>query len=511
MKNLKKISAALIVIVMIFAFSVSSLADNTSSAIVSGTNDNLGKIIIDGAVNGEEYSLYQIFVLESYSYNEETKIGSYSYKIASGWSEFFSSGTEDADAGDGLTWVDVSDDGYVTWKSDMESASELQKFAAAALKFAKEKGIAATKTSAAAEGVSLEFTGLNLGYYLVTSSVGTLCSLDTTNKEVTIKEKNPMSSIEKGIVIDDKGTLDNINDDITVKSNSYNIGDKVPFQLKVTVSPSDTSAGGSTGSVKQFIIHDKMSSGLTLDADTVKVYKNGTEVTTGYTYKDTGLTDNITFEIVFDEGAVSSNDVIVVTYSATLNENAVTGVNGNPNTAELTYGKDQKDKDEVKVYTAKIIIDKYDGADADKNTKLGGAKFVLRDSDSDTAKYYKFENNKVKWVDNSTDATEITTGDDGAAEFTGLKAGTYYLEETAAPEGFNKLTSRVAVTIGEVDETTSVTLYKDVVQPVANSTGTEFPSTGGIGTVIFVTIGSFMLITAGVLLVTKRRMNIIGN
>lgn len=203
---------------------------------------------------------------------------------------------------------------------------------------------------------------------------------------------------------------------------------------------------------------------------------------------------------------------VFITYSATVNEKAVARIE--KNTATLTYSNDPTDHtshgtrtDEEKVYSAKILIDKYE----DKNTavKLEGASFVLyketTEGGATTTRYYQYDktDNAVKWVADKKDATEVTTDDKGAAEFIGLKDGTYYLLETAAPAGYNLLKDPVKVTIADANAVEAALTHK---VEVANNTGAELPSTGGPGTTLFYILGGVLAVSAAVLLITKRRM-----
>ena len=165
---------------------------------------------------------------------------------------------------------------------------------------------------------------------------------------------------------------------------------------------------------------------------------------------------------------------------------------------------------EVDVFSFNIVINKYAANNAE--TKLEGAKFVLKNNEG---KYYKYDAaaKTVSWVADKAQATEVSTGADGAARFDGLQAGTYSLEETAAPAGYNQLTKDITIVL---DKNGSATIDGAASAPgaahslttgVANSTGTVLPETGGTGTMIFVALGALAVICAGVFLVTNKRMS----
>ena len=205
---------------------------------------------------------------------------------------------------------------------------------------------------------------------------------------------------------------------------------------------------------------------------------------------------------------------IKVTYTAVTNDNAVTVIS--KNSATLTYSNNPTDsesktttpKDEETVYSAKLVIDKCQKDNESK--KLANAKFVLK---NDEGKYYKYTAAtesaaaKVEWVKNQADATEVTTNTNGAAAFNGLKDGTYYLVETAAPAGYNLLANEVKVTINGADATEVDLSSLTATAKVENSTGTTIPETGGIGTTIFYVAGGLLVLGAVILLITKKRMS----
>ena len=229
---------------------------------------------------------------------------------------------------------------------------------------------------------------------------------------------------------------------------------------------------------------------------------------------------------------------IVVTYTATVNDGAIADIEEND--AKLIYShnpsnsEDTKERDDKEyVYSAKLEINKDNKA----GQPLAGAEFVLYKkggTDGNTNLYYRWNEatddkaEHITWVENIEDATHVTTEIKGEGEnakavayFNGLKDGTYYLKETKAPEGYNPLPEDLSVTIngksvltedGTGVPTTGMNVEATLqaalttVQEVENDTGAQMPETGGIGTTIFYTLGGLMVVAAGVLLVTKRRM-----
>ena len=332
-------------------------------------------------------------------------------------------------------------------------------------------------------------TGLDLGYYFVTSSTGALCNLTTTNPTVTIHDKNDMPFEKK----DDKVSAE--------------VGETVNYTIKGKV-PDYT--GFTTYTYK---VTDTMSEGLTFQKD-VKVTVGGTDVTSDctITYNVDNNTNKFTVSIPVKRYTIGAE--IKVTYSALVNENAVAKIS--KNSATLTYSNNPIEGTEntttsveETVYSSKIVIDKYKKDST--TTKLEGAEFVLykevtpEGDTTATKQYYKWneENKKVEWVDTIANATTVKTDKDGAASFDGLADGTYYLVETKAPAGYNLLENPVKVEVNGGTTETALT----VTANVANQAGTLLPSTGGMGTTIFYVLGSALVLGAVVLLVTKKRMS----
>ena len=206
MKLIKKIAAIMFAFMMVVSMSCNVKAEDTEG--VYGQND--GSITITGALQGQTYTIYEMLKLESFSGTN------YSYKIADGWEDFFATG-------EGATYMKKDDNGYMTFKTGMDSEVNLRDFAQKALTYAKGGHGIYTQNNSPMEGKdTVEFTGLNLGYYLVGSTTGALCGLDTTHKKVEIKEKNGVPTVEK--TIEHGGKIDS-----NKKSNSANMGETIAF------------------------------------------------------------------------------------------------------------------------------------------------------------------------------------------------------------------------------------------------------------------------------------------
>ena len=450
-----------------------------------------GSITIDNAVKGKTYTIYRIFDLDSHSEDYQAL----NYKVSAKWAAFFAKGAE------GLNYVDIDELGYVTWKEKASAAD----FAAKAIALATANSIA-NDGQKTADSSTVAFTGLELGYYLVQSDLGALCSLDTTMPDVTIKEKNSEPTVEKEVKEDSTGAFG--------KTNDADIGQTVDFETTITVVD---------GQPKGYVLHDTMSAGLTFNGKVeVKIGNRTLKADTDYTLVTADLNDGCTFEVRFVDGQLKPNDVVTVTYSATVNEKAVIGGEGNPNTTKLSYTDGstttKKDTPESKTYTYVWEFDvlKYTMKD-NAETSLAGAKFKLYKEVNGVKNYVIVdESNKVtSWTTDEEAASVFTTPANGSFTISGLDADTYYLEEVEAPAGYNKLAEPVKVTITATINaatnvgTATVTYGENSTGTVKieNKTGVELPSTGGVGTTIFYVIGGLLMAVAVVLLVTKKKMS----
>lgn len=468
-----KLFSVLLALLLVFALSAGTFAAET------------GTITVDNPVTGQAYTAYKIFDV---TYNTEKTNYAYSIKTTSPWYATVNAYTETADSGLTLTVSASNNNIYVvTIDTAKFSAPEF----AAALKAAlAEENISDSGT--VLQGAKPTATGLELGYYFVTSTSGALCNLTTTTPSVTIHDKNDI-------------TFKKTDDDESVE-----VGQVVHYTVTGKV-PDTTGFTSYT-----YKITDVMSEGLTFNQD-VAVKVDGEPLadnlyTLSYDTKDFVLT----IDVMKLQDKVAKT--IEVTYSATVNENAVSEIEKNK--ATLTYSNNPADsketatmEDEETVYTAKVVIDKFEKDNTTK--KLAGAQFVLINdgtknpdgsaNDTNKGKFYKLENGKVSWVTDQSDATVVTTDANGAGSFIGLEDGTYKLREIAAPDGYNLLTADITVTINGANAIADLGSLT-VTQDVANATGLQLPSTGGMGTTLFYVLGSVLLLGAVVLLVVRRRM-----
>ena len=300
-------------VALIFAI-LASIAMLLPASAYAATNDNSGSITINDAEPGHTYNAYQVLVLESY----DAKAGAYSYKANTKWADWLKTQTQ---------YVAIDAQGYVTWKEGADVAA----FAKTAIAYAEANNITAAGTQtapAASEGQrysTVKFENLNLGYYLVNTTAGTLCSLDTTTPNVVMKEKNDLPGIVKEVKEDSTGDWGD--------KNTAEIGDTVEFKTTITAK-----AGA-----ESYVLHDVMSKGLTLNADSIKVQVGGSDLdAANYTVKKTGLTDECDFEIEFAQNyldTITADTSIVVTYTAVVNENAEVFNGSNTNKTKLSSAR----------------------------------------------------------------------------------------------------------------------------------------------------------------------------
>lgn len=501
MKIIKKIAAIMLSVMMVLGMCSVVGAEETS-----GTSEaDKGKITIDNAIVGQTYTIYRILELESFS-DKTTKpnTGNYAYKAVKEWEKFITTG-------EGKDYLEIKD-GYVYWKGDNTDARAAE-LAKKALDYAKDSNndITASLKPVTAKSTTVTFDNLPLGYYLVDSSTGALCSLNTTDTTVTIVEKNAAPTVKKKVQEDSK-----INQpDEYGKSNTADIGQTVNFQTTITAQPG----------AQNYVLHDQMSEGLTFDKiDSVKVGDTPLVANTDYVTERESTGDGCTFHITFTPTyceSIKTETIITVTYSATLNKGATIAGDGNKNETWLKYGENSQTTHETTITkTYEIPVLKYTKKGADEKA-LEGAEFELyRDAECTTT-------NQIKFIKTGTDGTskydcyriaidsetssvgKITTSADGKFKISGLDADKYYLKEVTAPKGYNKLANPLKIEItsdGKIKVNDGS--EQEAINPVKveNNTGSILPSTGGMGTTLFYIFGAILVIGSGVVLITKKRM-----
>lgn len=487
MKHMKRFMALFAALALVLAMAVPAFADEPTSTGAATTEK--GKITINNAVKDVTYNFYRIMNMESHTDGEPYT--GVIYKANTEWKTFLNDNQW-------KTYFKVNADDTVTVLSKEADNGAFAK------KFAEE---AARAVSGKTVNYSVKATGsevvqeVELGYYLVVPDGWTgvnpvVCSLGSTNPNVTINEKNSDTTTEKKIMENGEPK----------STNSASIGDTVNYKTTITVKDGDP---------KNYVLHDKMT-GLDFNANSVKI-----TVTNGSTSKELAATtdyevktpaDGCTFHIEFKTNALKPNDVVEVTYSAKVAASAAIGDSGNKNETHLDYGENKHTTpSETKTYVWSFDVHKYTG----ENTALAGAKFKVWNSDKSKTAYFKYDATAkvykfAGWTAVEGAVCEFTTPDDGNIAFEGLNAGTYYLEEIEAPKGYNKLNDAIKFTIADEKASVKGQVSYDTDSTgtikVLNNAGTTLPTTGGIGTTVFYLIGGGLMVAAAVLLIAKKRM-----
>ena len=491
MKNARKWTSLLLALLLVFALAATAAAEGEGT----DTTNYPGSITVDNPIAGRTYTAYKIFDVV---YEEPITKEHYSYTIEGGddgspWYSTVSAYASDSAHGLHLEQVTGTNTYVVTIEKDKFSAPSF----AATLRTALDTLTVTTDVHNFTDngGGQKVASSLPLGYYFVKSDdTKALCNLTTTNPTVTIHDKNDVPFKK------------------TAPEKSVEVGQKVNYTITGKV-PDTTGFDTYT-----YEITDTMSQGLTFNDD-VQVIVGDAVQTAGintYTFEKGSDTDDYTFKVTIYVKKYTPGLNIEVKYTATVNEQAVATVSTNK--AVLRYSNDPTQKDQTtqkpevvhKVYSAKITIDKI-WKEGETEHKLAGVGFKLYKKETavtggaETIKYYvKNETtDAVTWDTDIKKATEVKTDDNGAANFTGLANDTYYLVESTTPAGFNPLTDVKTITVNGDDTGANLT----VTERVENKTGAVLPSTGGMGTTVFYVLGAVLVVGAGVLLVTKKRMS----
>lgn len=457
---------------------------------------------ITGPKNGHTYEVYQIFTGD----------------LADGKLSNVKWGSATAKNGTAVTDAELKTVTDLASKSVNDNAQ------------ATANAIAAYLTSDAQPTATIDDTNptaqVPSGYYLIKDKNNTVPDGQTATTyivtvagNVTITPKSDVPSFEKKL----KDTNDTTGETSDWQDSAdYDINDAVPFKLEGTVA-----SNYADYDTYYFAFHDVEENSLTFNKDSVKVYVDDTEITSGYSVVTEGLTDGCTFEVKFANlktiDGVKAGSKIRVEYTSTLNENAVLGKHGNVNKAKLQFSNNPNDSqngetsptgetpwDNVIVFTYKTVINKVD----DENQPLKGAEFTL----------------SKKMKDGSTKTVAVVKDSEGTTfTFNGLDDGDYVLTETKTPAGYNSIkpitftvTANHTITWEGEDRDTILTSLSgnaasggitftptddksELDTNVVNKPGSSLPETGGMGTIVLYAAGAVLVIVAGVYFGLKKK------
>lgn len=495
MKTIKRSIALVLAMILTLAMSVTVFA-------APNADQNTFSLTLNKAVKGHTYEAYQI--LSGDLSADKATLSNIK------WGEGIKAEGQTALGGDAA--------GYAKKLADMGNNSKELKEQAQIIgaNLASASG-SVTVTDPDAKNV---ISNLKPGYYLIKDKDDSLQGQESYTEfilhvtdDVDANVKADVPSVEKKV----KDTNDTTGETTGWQDSAdYDIGDDVPFQLTATLANNIESY--KTYSLK---FNDTLSKGLDYNNDAV--IKLGDKDVTSYftpSYDATAKTLTFTCDNILAFGATNS-DKIVVEYTAKLNENAVIGAAGNPNTVYLDFSNNPNNggegdrgktpEDKVIVFTYKLTVNKVDK----ENKPLTGAEFSL----------FKKVNGKEELVEVkkilSTNAEGTVFG------FTGLDDGTYVLRETKTPDGYNSIEDQTftisAKHDGNSDDPKLTALTGDVASgsiinlgvmlekgelstDVVNNKGSVLPSTGGAGRVAIYVIGAILVIGGGIVLVTKKRV-----
>lgn len=489
MKALKKAMSVLVSLLMIFTFALPAFADSATYTITAPATTH-------------QYEIYQIFT------------GDLNGNILSNvkWGV---NGT--GTVGQAVDSTIITELTAVNSKSDREKLKVVEQYAK----------LDSTPVATITNGQTYRAAA---GYYLIKDKDNTVSGTDTYTTyivqvvgDVTISPKSNVPSFEKKVkdTNDTTGATSGWQD-----SADYDIGDEVPFKLEGTVA-----SNYADYKTYYFAFHDKAEDGLTFDDTSVKVYVDGNEITSGYRVESSPA-DKDTFDVVFDNlkditGVdIKGGSKITVEYTATLNDKAALGSQGNVNKAKLEFSNNPNEEhsgsgkpetgetpwDNVIVFTYQVVVNKV----KTNGDALSGAEFKLE---------------KVLENGSKTSITAVKNTEGTTFTFKGLDDGDYILTETKTPATYNTI-EPIKFTItadhniawnGEVRNTILTSLSGNATSGTAdftpdkaegslttnvvNQSGATLPGTGGIGTTIFYVIGGLLMAAAAVLLITKKRMN----
>ena len=525
MKKMKRLLGVLLAAVMVLAMNITAFAADTYTITINNSN------------SGHQYEAYQVFSGEL----SGNILSNVEWGTGVKESELLTALQSDATIGSEFSLCTTAPDVAKVLEGFTSNRSDIDAFAAVVGKHlsATAAGTSGTESS---EG-KYSITGLSAGYYFVKDK-NVVSGNDASTKfilklvkDTEVTPKSSVPNVEKKVQEGDYEANDGYGTGYNDVAD-WNIGDAVPFKLIGTL-PSTYD----DYDTYKYVFHDTLSAGLTYN-NNVKVYyasnQEGTDkqdITSSFLTNPSGNEITVTCENLKNVTGVTKNSYIIVEYTATLNADAVIGLDGNTNEVYLEFSNNPNaggegktgntPPDKVIVFTYELDTTKVDGED---NTKLPNAEFKLKNSEG---KWVTVDSaGKVTgWVEGEDNGSTLKSDGQGLFKVIGLDDGTYYLKETKAPDGYNELKNEIVIVISATTSngqgwngTPANALTKlDVTAggkagtgnansgiagiTVENNKGATLPETGGIGTTIFYVVGGILVIGAAVLLITRRRMN----
>ncbi len=501
MKHARKLASLLLALVMVFALATTAFAQDVT--VTGGT----GSITISNAAKGETYTIYKLF--------EAT--------VSADGSSIAYTGTIPASLS---TYFTADKNGYISATPEATDGENMSEGLKAALKTWTATATAAK--TATSDGSALNFKELAYGYYVVTTTQGDqVISVDSTKPDVTIVDKN-------------SSTPDALSK--TADKKDVSIGDTVTYTVRFKTS-NYYGAGTEAKEIVSYTIEDTLPEFLSnVTVTSIIVDNDGNDATTG-----DGDQFDVTAQFADNKKIVidwyneaeqkflyNNGATVTITYTAVVTDKAAIDGEGNTNKVTVTWttkggvepGPGKVETRET-IFTYAIALKKVNNKGVALPDAVFEFPFYVKSTPDANGAYIYAGTTAEAGLTN-----KITTPADGVIVVKGVKSGSYEIKEDIAPAGYNKLTEPVTVTAvktgqtttkttvyldkdgKKVDESAKVTEVKVDIDTIAatavvvvNKAGTELPSTGGVGTTIFYVLGAVLVVGAGVLLITKKRMS----
>ena len=524
MKNLKKALAFLLTAAMTMAMGMTSFADETETP-AAGTAKTITITSPSEVGDGNEitYEIYKVF-----DATNDGTTANISYKLlpdagtapdgfivddaGNVYLGELTPWTEEGTKPDGAILISVKGEKtYLTPQGGELNSTQID----AIKKYAKKVRVGEVKIQGANKSKTIQVE--DYGYYYITTTSGALVTINSTNPAADVTDKNSITTVVKSAGTEyDKNAMEAI----------AAVGSSQPFTAQITVGKGAKKVVF-TDTMENMIFDATEGKGLKITASSKDADGNETAVTVSKNDYAVAHKTPSEFEVEFTDEFISklpANTVITLKYFGIVTSDALS-VNPAKNTAKVTTGENGENtstSEEVKVYNAKFTITKTDG----NNQPLAGAGFVIKNADGKYYKLHKAQEAKaavgtegeegyvpaqaasdayIEWIAQIDDATEYTSDAAGnVPAFTGLADGTYTRIEKTVPAGYNKAAD-ANFTISGNDYTAE---NLEQTETVVNNAGAVLPSTGGMGTTLFYTLGTLLVVGAGVLMVTRRRMEL---